>query len=703
MPLIYLILALFTLSDYGINWDAPKHFIRGQSYLHFILTGKRDFLDLPAYPNLKGAPDYVDFNVDVATNSVAASLVDRDIKDPNVRRSYFQSDFYTFDYFMTKHIHTHPEVNNLLLAFSNFIFYQRLGIMGDIEAYHLYIIVTVFLLISGIALWVNRNFGLFPSMVASATLALYPLVFAESHFNFKDPVLMSFFGLSILSFWYGILKNEPKLILLSAIFTGFGLGTKFNTIFLTSILGFWLLFFWTKRISKKRKKVDFINFLGGWRIIISLLLFPLISLGILYLFSPYLWLDPVRHLLEIINFYKEIGTETADLSSRYIFGGFNIYPLVWILYTTPLPILFLSILGISYSLFLLFKQKDDIVFLVLIWLTVPIVRVMWPGTNIYGGVRQIMEFIPALAIFSGIGAFFIIKLVSKFYPKLSSVRQVIILLIALSLFFTFFELTKIHPNENVYFNQLTGGLNGAYKKQIPSWGNSFGSVYLQGINWLNKNTEQNANLVLPVNYISSIPRLKLRGDIDLNNAHFSGIKREGEYAMELSYDWPLKSRYKYSYYENFLSPVYQVEVDGIPLLKIWKNDLEHTKVGYEKEIIIEPSNVLLSQDNKKLKIDFEEQISITRLIVDHSLINCQPQDGVGYIETSTDGENWKRESEPIFNPESPEQYLDKDEDTFVIMFAGKSVESVILNSELSNSCILKDYKVTIMGLLKALN
>lgn len=703
VPLLFLIISIFTLSDYGINWDAPKHFIRGQSYLHFILTGKRDFLDVPAYSNLKGAPDYVDFNVYGASNSAEASLMDRIIKDPNVRRSYFQSDFYTFDYFMTKHIHTHPEVNNLLLAFSNFIFYQKLGIMGDIEAYHLYIVVTVFFLISGIALWVNRNFGLFPSIVATSSLSLYPLVFAETHFNFKDPVLMSFFGLTILTFWYGITKTQYYLIIISSIFAGFALGTKFNAIFLGPILFFWLVFFLLNKYKMQNKK-NLIKLIGGWKMLLSLLLYPLIPLLILFILSPYLWVDPIGHFFEIINYYKDIGTETADLPSEYLLNGFNILSVIWILTTTPLPILCLSLIGIFYTSILLVRQKSELSLLILLWFFTPILRVVWPGTNIYGGIRQIMEFIPALAILSGIGAYVLLSFFSKFHPI---IKYVILALITLSLVFVTYELKSIHPNQNIYFNQLIGGLSGAKSRNIPSWGNSFGNAYLQGINWLNENAQQDAKLALAVNYISSIPRLKLRSDIDLNNAHFSGLKREGEYAMELSYDWPLKYRYKYSYYDTFLEPVYQVKIDEVLILKIWKNDLKHTKPDYRKEVVIKPSRIEVLENNnpnssKKLKIDFEKKILITRLIIDHEVNDCQIQSDTGFIMTSLNENDWLRDLNPLFDPESPEQYLERDKDTFVFMFAGKPVQSIILNSELANPCIFKDYQVTVMRLENSL-
>src|SRR3989344_6989036 len=44
--LLYFIAGLATLSDYGVNWDAMSHLSRGQAYLHYYLTGNKDYTDL---------------------------------------------------------------------------------------------------------------------------------------------------------------------------------------------------------------------------------------------------------------------------------------------------------------------------------------------------------------------------------------------------------------------------------------------------------------------------------------------------------------------------------------------------------------------------------------------------------------------------------------------------------------------------------
>lgn len=697
VPLVYLIVTLLSLSDYGVNWDEPKHMIRGQSYLHFILTGKKDFLDLPPYPQPKGAPDFVDYNVEPTKDTRSGEVLEK----YGVRRSYFQSDFYTFDYFLTRHIHTHPEVNDLLSAFSNFIFYQKLGVLGDIEAYHLFVSISVFSLITAVALWTRSRFGIFASLIASSSLALYPLVFSESHFNFKDPPLMAFFGLTILTFWLGFMKKKAKHIVLSALFAGLALGTKFNAVFIPLVLGPWVLFVIRTRWVK-RKNVW--GIFGGRKVCLSLLLYPFIALAVVYVFSPYLWQDPVNRFIAIINYYKEVGSGTP-VEVSYLFHGWNLYPLIQISYITPLPILLMALVGFVYFLFSVFRKKDQTSLLILLWLIVPISRAIWPNMNILSDVRHIMEFVPALAIMAGVGIFVIMKSIKNCFPKNRWALNVAISLITLSYLVIVLELIHIHPNENVYYNQLVGGLSGAYSKNLPIWGNTYGNVYLQGINWLNKNAEPNAKVALGWNYISSIPRLKLRKDIALDNAYWSGPQHKGEYLMEMHYNNPLQQRYKYAYFEAFLNPVYEVKVDGIPLLKIWKNSSEYIKPVYGKEAIIKPE-LVLTEDiqispgvfQKRLKIQFTKEVHLAKLMIDHSSNKCEAQNGVGYVDISPDGKSWIRDQTPLIDTESPYLTPDMNEIKFIFMFPAKLARGILLNSEKANPCILKDYKVTIWGL-----
>src|SRR5204863_172396 len=78
------------------------------------------------------------------------------------------------------------------------------------------------------------------------------------------------------------------------------------------------------------------------------------------------------------------------------------------------------------------------------------------------------------------------------------IQLLFLFVIVLSFGFTIWEVARLYPNENVYFNQIIGGLSGAKEKNIPYWGYNYGNVYFQGVEWLNNNAISNAKLTLPI-------------------------------------------------------------------------------------------------------------------------------------------------------------------------------------------------------------
>src|SRR3989344_879768 len=212
LTILFFGISLFTLSDYGINWDEPNHYIRGQAYLRFFLTGKDNYNDLPKikshYPNVVG-------------RNLPSGVV---FGDESFRRSIYQYDAsrngsQTYRWYL-KNDFGHPPLNGIFASFSNYIFYQKLGLLGDIQGYHIFIIAVTSLAIFSIFLFTSSIYGIFAGIVASLSIFLYPLLFSESHFNIKDPVEMSFYTFSIIAFYFGITKKRWKWIILTGIFAG---------------------------------------------------------------------------------------------------------------------------------------------------------------------------------------------------------------------------------------------------------------------------------------------------------------------------------------------------------------------------------------------------------------------------------------------------------------------------------------------------
>src|SRR3989344_3491170 len=244
----FFLISIFTLSDYGISWDEPIHFHRGQGYLHYFFTGEKEFNTLGPRP------------------------------------SFFQGNSFPASYFF-KEDSGHPPLNGIMAAFTNYIFYQKLGIMGDIESHHLFNILTATLLVFIVTLFAVESYGLFAGTVAGLSLSLYPLFFAESKFNVKDPAEAAFIGLTIYAFWKAVNSWSWKWLLLSAMGFGFGLGTKLNILFVPLILIPWLVF---RFIFAEKKKIR-----PNKKFIITFFISPIIVLIIFVGSWPFLWSNPL--------------------------------------------------------------------------------------------------------------------------------------------------------------------------------------------------------------------------------------------------------------------------------------------------------------------------------------------------------------------------------------------------------------------------
>lgn len=600
IPTLFFVIALVTMDDYGVNWDEPIHFSRGQGYLYYFLTGKTE-QDKP--------------------------ITDR----PSFFHGYNVRDLYDWD-------GGHPATSDILAAMSNFVFYQKLGLVGDIQGYHLFNIFTATLTVFVVAIFAYQTYGVFASVIASLTIATYPLFFAESHFNIKDPPETAFFTLAIFSFWKSLERGNWKWLFLSSISTGLALGTKLNIIFLpliiipylffryfSSIKGSHGFFLTLQKIPFAYKKVLFLS--------------PLLVIAIPVVTWPFLWRDTWEHVNKVLYYYKDIAIGFNYQPVEYRVLGFNLYPIFWIVVTTPPIILFLGLTGVIYALLRIDDKKTTLLWL--LWFIIPIMRVSLPSAVIYGGVRQIMEFLPAMALFAGVGAKYIVEFSTRFSKVKFQIPFILFTCILLLM-----PILRFHPNENVYFNFLVGGLAGAKERKIPSWGNSYGNAYWQAIQWLNKNAEQDARVALVQGTGQNVPLIQLRSDIDFSGTNWSGINRNGEYLMELIYEGSERAYpYVWDYIETFLVPVYEVKVDDVTITKVWKNDLTYTKPEMRRGEVKYSFVRNLIWERNGFTIDIGKLVELTRIIIQYQDIHGCSKSGT--VSLSDDGNSWDKEKEKL--------------------------------------------------------
>jgi len=621
---VFFIVGIITVKEYNINWDEPIHFFRGQNFIHYYLTGSKDFSN---------------FNT-----------------KPPIRRSLYQESSFTYSLLEKQFTQSnklltqggnlplgigHPPFSDVTASLFNYVLYQKLGWVGDIDSYHWYSIFLASLLVGYIFYFVSKRLGIFAGSISAISLSLYPLFLGESRYNTKDIPEAVYYSFTILFFYNALVGNTLRKsigwIILSSIFFSFGFATKFNIIFFPAIVFPWALILWIKKIKTSPSK--FIK--EKYSLLLSFLLYPIVGLFVFYASWPIFWPNPLKGLLMVIDYYKWIGIN-PNFDQRFItFFHLNTYALQWVANTTPFVILFLTFCGFIYVIKNFLKQKDKISVLVLLWFIFPLLRVTLPNAGIYGGVRQIMEYIPAMAILCGMGALFLVrvlseKIKSKNIPK-KFLLQGLIFILFLPIFI---KLLSLHPNESLFFNDLNDGIRGAKERNVPGWGNSLGSTYRQGIAWLNNHTEKNAKISLVYGLLANIPITDLRPDLEINTKYRSGLKREGEYAIDLVHSQTRENLYYRKYVERFLDPVWELNVDGVAVLKIWKNDIEHTKLEYQKdETRILPEKV--ENEEGMMTIDLGEIKRITKIQINYDPSMCTlPTQG--HFMLSKDKDNWER-------------------------------------------------------------
>lgn len=683
---IYFLILLLTLSDYGINEDSPFHFMRGQYYLGKILTGKELSgikRSSPVYfvpgqrvsqYKINASEEYTSPLRSFGTNQAQTIQEEYKNKDDaaGIRYSFYKHDAWTGNIWDLPYAQGHPAISDMLMALSNRIFYEKMGIFGDIESYHLYIIFVSALTVFFIYLFAEKIFGLTVAIFSSISLALYPFYFAESHFNIKDPVQSGFFTIAIISLYMfvtGRAKVRWYILLILSVFLA--LGTKWNIAFMPFIILPWLLVM----LRKKEIKAFVLSYRFGIYLIAGIILPFILLIG----FWPFLWTDTLNKLLQTFSFYSGLAIKNPiiDTPSPYALPlGFNLLAILRAVTMTPTVLLIFFFTGLLAICIQKIHTKYHAGLLLILWMLIPILRVSRQDIDSVGSIRHFMEFIPPMAIIASLGISLVVNRLSKTFPKINR-SYILSFSFFLYLLSSSWTLIKIHPNENLYFNILTAGTKGATKNQLYSWLSSYDNVYRQGINWLNKNAEKNARLAFLDGTMFAISPLWLRSDISIGS-YFSGYDQKGEYIMSLEYP-TLPSVFGYAYLENFLEPLYVLEADGQPVLKIWQNSKEYLKDGYREEIQLpgEQINVkkIPNANNGRIwEANLGSPKKITRLILKSDSI-CTQLSGV-----------WSTLQQGQENFIKPEE-INHGDGEIEIDFPGGSAENIRLLDTDNNSCL----------------
>lgn len=473
----YLILGTLIFSDYGISWDEYYHRINGFVSLNFV----REIFSFDTYHGIEHGDK-------IFGDSTKHYGVIFDLPMAYLEKAFNISD--SKNYFLLRHFS-----NFFIFYIASIFFYLLLKIRFS---NHLCIIGVIFFILS-------------------------PRIFAESFYNMKDIIFLSFF---VISLYFAIIfLNNPnyKNLILSSLTCSFAIDSRV----LGVIIPFIVIVFFTLMLMENKKyyKSNFIK----------LITFFLLLIAFTILFWPYLWNDP---FVNFITALKAMSSYPMRLSVFY-FGDYvssvNLpwhYPIVWIFITTPILYLVFFFIGSFFIFFNFinrflniseennisdpwknnFERMDIILFLIFYFTLFLVIQI---NATLYGGWRHLYFIYPCLIYILVNG----IENISKYV----SIKYLLLIIVPFLIYFSYWMISN-HPYQFVYFNKFAGK-NVAEKFELDYWGvsNKNSLSYIANIDKSNE-IKIYINSVSPYEFSSLLldpkDRIRLKFTNELKNAKF---------------------------------------------------------------------------------------------------------------------------------------------------------------------------------------
>jgi len=292
----------------------------------------------------------------------------------------------------------------------------------------------------------------------------------------------------------------------------------------------------------------------------SYLFFSFAALSVFILW-PVLWMNPLNLWRSVAHFSGNFR-ETA--TAQYMGHAYMLNEMPWhylpvhLIAVTPLVSLMAIILGMTVSIRLIIQKKwlfENT--LLWFWLSIPLCAGCLPGTVQYDGMRHVFIVVPALALFAGLGIDYLMNLAVSY-------RFVAPLYISLFMAIGWLgmEAVRVHPFEGYYLNEGVRRMIPAGR--LPDYFDfrGWGTVFKQGIDWVNQNASTNSSVALGLGTLST--RYQYRPDLhmvaDLSDETITNV----DYVIVAEWERYVKTN------ANLL-PVFSVRRYNVDLLWVLQN------------------------------------------------------------------------------------------------------------------------------------
>jgi len=215
-----------------------------------------------------------------------------------------------------------------------------------------------------------------------------------------------------------------------------------------------------------------------------------ISLLVVYSSWPGLWGNP------IIGVFKSfLGVSTFSWGGKVLFFGETLSPnnlpamyiptLMSIQFTIPALILFL--VGVTVSLVKRYRNELDktLFFIIATWLFLPLIMIFIVKPSIYDNFRHFLFLTPPVFLFAGLGIKYIF---SKINNKIISFLFTFAILLP-----GIVGIIDLHPYQYIYYNNLIGGVEGAFRRfETDYWYTS----YYESTKYINQVSSKNDTILV---------------------------------------------------------------------------------------------------------------------------------------------------------------------------------------------------------------
>ena len=452
----------------------------------------------------------------------------------------------------------HPPLYKILSAITLVLFRPYLG---DFAAYRLSSALLCAMLLLTLLFVLYKRYGIAAGACGCLCLLFMPRFFGHAHIAATEIPLTAFWFLACCAFWNGLTRRSG--IMFFGLLWGCAIATKFTGLLLPAPLIAWALLY------KERR--------GLGTVLIALPLALLLAM----LINPGWWHDPVGKIIHFVQISlsreNSIRIPTFFLGTTYSFSPPWTYAWIMTAITVPVTTLFTFTLG----LLTLYRDTANRRFnnLMFINCLFPLFLTMLPNAPVHDGTRQFFYLFPFMAYFSGAGFHF---LTERMMAAMKIKKILIPAAVAIFTLYPAYQTMRVHPYELCYYNELVGGVRGAYALGMETtyWYDVVNEKFLAALNREIPRSAAVSMWVANQAYFEFLQdKGKIRKDIKFitpdiivtitnKGADFKFSPETPQYLILLSRQGTFNKLYWNIYYKN--RPLYSLKLEDIPLISLYR-------------------------------------------------------------------------------------------------------------------------------------